>query len=1036
MTEPKVFVASDSELLSYYEGNKYFKYEIFNYLLKVPLNWDGIMEAKERIKPYSFYHSDTQIWSFYKPKYERNNVTIEEITKDLIYIFNPPQEILDEIIKPLKPKIIKREIPDIPIKTSIKLKPFQKKGVQFIVSRKNSMLADEMGLGKTVQAIATIEHLNLDKILVIVPASIKVQWGNEIKKFTKLTYTIISGPPKKRQKLWKEPTQIKIINYELLLRDKEPFETKWDLVILDEVQRIKNWKSKTSSMAKKIKADRKLVLTGTPIMNRPEELYNIFDFLQPNFLGTFWNFRDRYIQYRKTRWGTEITGYKNLDELNKRIQPLFLRRRTSEVRTELPPYKDFVYTVELYPSQQKIYKSILKCIKQKLASTTLLKMASLSNHLLQLSESKLLGKCNIKISDTKSSKLDELVKIIEDIGIVGSKTNKEDYCLIDHTYCKIVIFTQFKRMLDIIKERLEKEGYKVASVFGGMKQEERQKQIELFTNTNEYNIIVGTDAIGEGVNLQVANYLLHFDLPWNPSKLQQRTARIYRIGQQNMVNIIYLIAENTIELRILEILQEKKDLFDQLIEGKEVKGLMDSIKRYLEGTGVEYEEEQKEIEEIEEEEIEEEIEEKPEEIEEAKEIIEKQPLPELVETIDELSNIIQVPPDLLQCIITNFLIEVPMAFEQIKDDGHIIDHSHTTSFIFPTQNLKYQIPDNPLRKIQNYQPIEVSQDIINKIRIQNLKESILYGLLPSDVFIVPEIKTYFYNELLMSIFQCIYKHIQNPTIKFYGKEGFPLKIIVNNVYTFYIAPIQLKEEPKQKLNLIGLLQFFGLSNANLKKLREKILSIELQDIQKQCDKLYDYINKLEIPIDLPKDAFVEYGNEKLNKIGEYINDLMKNTNQALIKKTENILSTPYLDFTFQLPFNELENIIHNYLKERKKVPPKTKLITDTILDITPKLTEFFTKLKEKYEELKQIKEKIEEDITDQYKSILAKYIPKEHIDLVNQIMFNSEITNPTMKPPNIIQLPIAYKGKTQEEQLKAILHEIGHIVINLSLIHI
>ena len=221
----------------------------------------------------------------------------------------------------------------------IPLYPYQQQGMLHLVFTERALLADEMGLGKTVQAIAACELLRrlreIRSVLVIAPASLKAEWAEQINKFTGLTSLIIHGPRAARLKQYRQPAFFYLTNYEQILADRQDIQEiiAPDVIILDEAQRIKNWQTKTADAVKRLHSRYAFVLTGTPLENRIDEIYSIVQFLDPQLLGPLFRFNREF--YDLDQRGRPV-GYKNLDELHRRLQPVMLRRRKEEVEGDLP----------------------------------------------------------------------------------------------------------------------------------------------------------------------------------------------------------------------------------------------------------------------------------------------------------------------------------------------------------------------------------------------------------------------------------------------------------------------------------------------------------------------------------------------------------------------------------------------------------------------------------------------------------------------------------------------------------------------------
>ena len=393
--------------------------------------------------------------------------------------------------------------------------PFQTIGISFLHDVEKCLIADEMGLGKTIQIMGAIWKLykegKVKKALVICPSSLKYQWREEIEKFLgdKAECTVIDGNAKKRKEVYGEINNMSclftIINYELVRNDIEDLkELHFDCIAADEIHRIKSWTSKTSLAIKELDAPYKFGSTGTPMQNKPEEIFNIFAFLNPDILGNWWYFRKRYVVIgTKFKQKNVVLGYDNLDELHDKLAKYMLRRLKTEVTPELPEMIINNYLVPMTDKQirahEEIRENLVSLIKevsefneydengnlvkehpkagQILGMFTMMQEICDSPELLQMSDSKMAQR--YAINDTKSPKLDELVNIIKDI-------------LENDSAAKIVIFTQFERMQRLIVDKISKLA-NCTVLNGKMNAVERQKSINNFT-MGDAQIFISTDA--------------------------------------------------------------------------------------------------------------------------------------------------------------------------------------------------------------------------------------------------------------------------------------------------------------------------------------------------------------------------------------------------------------------------------------------------------------------------------------------------------------------------------------------------------------
>jgi superfamily II DNA or RNA helicase len=446
---------------------------------------------------------------------------------------------------------------------STKLYPYQEQGAMHLAFGRRAMLADDMGLGKTVQAIAAAallrEMRDIQRAVVICPASLKHQWAREIRRFTSLSVTVVEGNLKARRDLYRDSSFFKIINYELVRFDQdELLKLRPDLIILDEAQRIKNWRSKTAQMVKALPSRYAFVLTGTPLENRIDELYSIFQFLDPRILGPLWHFNDRFYELEKRSSGTyKVLGYKNLDQLRALIAPYTLRRTRDEVLKDLPPRTDNTYFVEMTDPQWKAYNEFKETLARLIAKAHRKPLTPKEREILLMCLVKMRLICNAlalhdkeippREQERTGPKLGELGEIlIEDIASNGHKA---------------VIFSQWANMLALTEPVIKRVGLGYVKLTGDVPSSKRGELIQQFFDDPACRVFLSTDAGGVGLNLQAASLVINLDLPWNPAVLEQRIARAHRHGQPSSVQVINLVAKDTIEERMLDTLAAKKNVF-------------------------------------------------------------------------------------------------------------------------------------------------------------------------------------------------------------------------------------------------------------------------------------------------------------------------------------------------------------------------------------------------------------------------------------------------------------------------------------------
>lgn len=440
------------------------------------------------------------------------------------------------------------------------LYPYQTEGILFSLFRPSAVIADEMGLGKTLQAVAAAllkrEIFGFTKALIVCPASLKNQWKLETEKFTDEQALVISGSRYDRKMQYlHDDTYLKITNYEALLRDVTTV-TQWapDLVILDEAQRIKNFETKTHQAINRIPRTHSLVLTGTPLENKLEDLYSIMQFCDPSLLTPLWAFAANHYAMSRER-KNKILGYRNLDIVHEKVKPLLIRRTKKEVFDSLPEITEHVYFLDLSREQEQIHQgymsSLLRLITKKIITPMDLKR--IQRILLSM---RMVCNSTYLIDKTTnySPKLIELASILREVVIENGR--------------KAVIFTEWTTMTYLIGNVLSDLGINFVEFTGKVPVGKRQLLIDEFRNNPDCMVFLSTDAGGVGLNLQNCDCLINIELPWNPAKLNQRIGRIHRIGQvSDKVNVIKLVTRNSIEEKVFASIGLKQELFDAVLAG-------------------------------------------------------------------------------------------------------------------------------------------------------------------------------------------------------------------------------------------------------------------------------------------------------------------------------------------------------------------------------------------------------------------------------------------------------------------------------------
>ena len=437
---------------------------------------------------------------------------------------------------------------------------YQKEGIEFALFRKSVIIADEMGLGKTLQAMGAAilkkQVFDFKKTLIVCPATIKEQWKKEIEKFSDEKSLVIQGIPEERVKQYNEEGYFfYIVNYETILRDQVVIsKAGFDFLILDEAQRAKNYETKTASSLKRIKTNHKLVITGTPIENRLIDIFSIMGILDPHFFGPLWEFSYQHCLFDPDRHN-KINGYYDLQKLNKKLDEILIRREKRKVLDQLPNLQQINVPVNLSPLQADYHASYARGIasilhKKFLTPYDLQRLQLLLACMRMVCDSTYL----IDEETNESPKLDELKYML---------LEKMDLANTDR---KIIIFSEWVKVHKLIGRMLRDNNIGFVELNGKIPVKMRGELIRKFETNKHYKIFLSTEAGGSGLNLQVADTLINFELPWNPAKKNQRIGRIDRIGQKSSKLTIYnFITRNSIEQQIASGLLLKQNLFDGVL---------------------------------------------------------------------------------------------------------------------------------------------------------------------------------------------------------------------------------------------------------------------------------------------------------------------------------------------------------------------------------------------------------------------------------------------------------------------------------------
>ncbi len=440
---------------------------------------------------------------------------------------------------------------------------YQREGALFAATAGRCLIADEMGLGKTVEAIAAAEimarHHGVERVLVVCPTSLKHQWEREIARFTDRKATVVQGLRARRQQQYATPNSFFMItNYDTVHADLDLIGA-WspDLVILDEAQRIKNWNTRTARSVKRIASPYAIVLTGTPLENRLEELMSIVEFVDKHRLGPTFRFLSEH-QVRDEHG--KVIGYRHLDRIGKTLGPILIRRSKREVLSQLPERLDKNFFVPMTPEQSTHHEENRQIVAKLVAKWRRYRFLSEADQRrLMIALQYMRMSCDSTyLLDHETDfgvKADEFITLLDEV--------------LEAPDSKVVVFSQWLRMHELLVRRLRGKPFDHVVFHGGVDGSARKRLIDRFRQDNRCRAFLSTDAGGVGLNLQHASVVVNMDLPWNPAVLEQRIGRVHRLGQRRPVRVVNFIAQGTIEEGMLSVLKFKKALFAGVLDGGE-----------------------------------------------------------------------------------------------------------------------------------------------------------------------------------------------------------------------------------------------------------------------------------------------------------------------------------------------------------------------------------------------------------------------------------------------------------------------------------
>jgi len=440
---------------------------------------------------------------------------------------------------------------------------YQREGVLFAARAGRALLGDEMGLGKTMQGLGTAEVMarlfGVERVLVVCPTSLKHQWEREIQRFCSRSVTVINGLRNRREPLYRTDSFFKVTNYDTVYRDLDLIQA-WgpDLVILDEAQRIKNWNTRTARSVKRIASPYALVLTGTPLENRLEELMSIVQFVDRFRLGP--TFRLLHEHQIRDQEDGKVIGYRDLDRIGKTLEPILLRRHKDQVLDQLPERIDTNIFVPMTDLQRKYHHEAAEIVARIVSKwKTYHYLSEVDQQRLMIALQRMRMSCdNSYLVDHRTDHGRKAAEAAELLGEVFEQPGT-----------KAVIFSQWLRMHELLVRRFKDRDWGHVVFHGSLSSGKRKEAIDRFREDPNCRAFLSTDSGGVGLNLQHANVVFNMDLPWNPAVLEQRVGRVHRLGQSQPVRVINFVAQASIEEGMLAVLKFKKSLFEGVLDGGE-----------------------------------------------------------------------------------------------------------------------------------------------------------------------------------------------------------------------------------------------------------------------------------------------------------------------------------------------------------------------------------------------------------------------------------------------------------------------------------
>ena len=441
--------------------------------------------------------------------------------------------------------------------------PYQRAAIAFGLSCANVLLADEMGLGKTVEALGVV---NADeaarRVLIVCPASLKLNWAREC-----AAWLVDRGPVGVAGKSFPSEAAVVIVNYDILGKWKKQLRQPWDVLIVDECHYVKNKEAKRSKALYAIKARRKLFLTGTPILNRPVELWTIVSALAPEEFDHFWNFANRYCKPTRTRFGWEFDGATNLGELHERLRGTIMVRRTkADVLPDLPPKR----------------RQVIELASDHLASLIAIETEAWQEHRRRLNELRALSHPGRESDEAQLAAMraglnvafGQLAKLRQDTAIAKVPLVIEHLKSVLEEAGKVVVFAHHRA---VVRELAEAFGEAAVTLTGDDSSTARQSSVDRFQTDPACRLFIGSiTAAGFGLTLTASSNVVFAELDWVPANLTQAEDRTHRIGQRESVLVQHLVLQDSLDARMVGTLIKKQRVIDETIDGDAQPDLFDA----------------------------------------------------------------------------------------------------------------------------------------------------------------------------------------------------------------------------------------------------------------------------------------------------------------------------------------------------------------------------------------------------------------------------------------------------------------------------